>query len=154
MKLALALLLAGATASAHAGVSCKIGGTSIDAAGSLADFNYSPSGKAGRTGRVSLFRLMTRDNGDGPSSGVDLKAVDITRAGDYPVVDEAGWRSSIRVKGKRQRITSGQFRFTQFEMRDTTGRAVGTVEFTTEQTSGSCSFDVEVQGINRDRLGL
>lgn len=58
------------------------------------------------------------------------------------------------MQGKQQRVTSGKFHFTHFEMHDSTGRAAGTVEFTTEQTRGSCRFDVEVKGINRDRLGL
>ena len=146
-------LLSLATA-ASAGVSCKIGDADIRVSDSLADFNSSPSGKPGHTGRVSRFRLMTLDGGGAPTSSVELKAVDITTPGDYALANESLWRSVIRVQGKQQRVTGGQFHFTHFEMHDSTGRAAGTVEFTTAQTRGSCRFDVEVKGINRDRLGL
>ena len=150
----LAFALAGLATTAQADVSCKIGGADIRVSGSFSDFNYSPSGKPGNTGRLSRFRLMTLDGGEGATSSVELKAVDITTPGDYPVANESLWRSVIRVQGKKQHVTGGQFHFTHFEMHDTTGRAAGTVEFKTEQTSGSCRFDVEVKGINRDRLGL
>lgn len=149
-----ALLLAGVAAGAQAGVSCKIGGADIKVTDSLADFNYSPSGKPGNTGKLSRFRLITLDSSGGPTSSVELKAVDITTAGDYAVANEPLWRSVIRVSGKQQRTTGGQFHFTRFEMHDAVGRAAGTVEFTTDKTSGSCTFDVEIKGINRDRLGL
>ncbi len=153
MKTLIALTLLVLAAGAHAGVSCKIGGADIRVSESLADFNYSPSGKPGATGKVSRFRLMTLDGGDGPTSSVELKTVDITTPGDYTLSTESLWRSVIRVQGKQQKVTGGKFKFTRFEMHDSAGRAAGTVEFTTEQASGSCSFDVEVQGINRDRLG-
>lgn len=154
MKTLLALILLGLAASAQAGVSCKIGGADIRVSDSLADFNYSPSGKPGNTGKLSRFRLMTLDGGEAPTSSIELKAVDITAPGDYTLAMESLWRSVIRVQGKQQRVTGGKFHFTRFEMHDAVGRAAGTVEFTTDQTSGSCSFDVEVKGINRDRLGL
>ena len=154
MKTFITLALLGLTASAQAGVSCKIGGADIRVSDSLADFNYSPSGKPGATGKVSRFRLMTLDGGDAPTSSIELKTVDVTAPGDYTLAMESLWRSVIRVQGKQQRVTGGKFSFTRFEMHDATGRAVGKVEFTTDQTSGSCSFDVEVKGINRDRLGL
>lgn len=150
----LTLALLALAAGAQAGVSCKIGGADIRVSDSLADFNYSASGKVAATGKLSRFRLMTLDMGEGPTSGVELKAVDITTAGDYELAMESLWRSVIRVQGKSQRVTAGKFHFTRFEMKDTTGRAAGTVEFTTDKTSGSCTFDVEVKGINRDRLGL
>ncbi|MBW8844235.1 MAG: hypothetical protein JF607_04590 [Burkholderiales bacterium] len=154
MKIPFALVLLALATGAQAGVSCKIGGADIRVSDSLADFNYSPSGKPGHTGKVSRFRLMTLDGGEGPTSSVELKAVDITTPGDYAVSNESLWRSVIRVQGKQQKVTGGKFKFTRFEMHDSAGRAAGTVEFTTDQTSGSCSFDVEVKGINRDRLGL
>ena len=150
----LALALLALAASAQAGVSCKIAGADIRVSDSLADFNYSPSGKPGATGKLSRFRLMTLDGGDAPTSSVELKTVDITTPGDYTLSMESLWRSVVRVQGKSQRVTSGKFHFTRFEMKDSLGRAAGTVEFTTDQVSGSCNFDVEVKGINRDRLGL
>lgn len=153
-KLLLTLALLGLAASAQAGVSCKIAGADIRVSDSMADFNYSPSGKAGATGKLSRFRLMTLDGGDAPTSSVELKAVDITAPGDYALAMESLWRSVIRVQGKSQRVTGGKFHFTRFEMKGSVGRAAGTAEFTTDAASGSCSFDVEVKGIDRDRLGL
>lgn len=153
-KSLLALALLAVATGAQADVACKIGNADIRVSGSFSDFNYSPSGKPGHTGRVSRFRLMTLDGGDSPTSSVELKAVDITTPGDYAVANESLWRSVIRVQGKSQRVTGGTFHFTRFEMHDSSGRAAGTVEFTTDQTRGSCTFDVEVKGINRDRLGL
>lgn len=150
----LTLALLGLAASAQAGVSCKIAGADIRVSDSMADFNYSPSGKAGATGKLSRFRLMTLDGGGAPTSSVELKAVDITTPGDYALSMESLWRSVIRVQGKSQRVTAGKFHFTRFEMKDSVGRAAGTVEFTTDSTSGSCAFDVEVKGIDRDRLML
>lgn len=153
-KTLLAFLLVGLAAVAQADVSCRIGGADIRVSGSFSDFNYSPSGKPGATGKLSRFRLMTLDGGEAPTSSVELKAVDVTTPGDYTLAMESLWRSVIRVQGKQQRVTAGKFHFTRFDMKDSVGRAAGSVEFTTEQTSGSCSFDVEVKGINRDRLGL
>ena len=57
------------------------------------------------------------------------------------------------MQGDDQRVTSGRFRFTRFEMKDSQGRAVDTAEFRAGKSSGACSFDVEVKGVNRDRLG-
>ncbi|MBI3349576.1 MAG: hypothetical protein HY020_20500 [Burkholderiales bacterium] len=154
MKTCVALTLIGLSICAQASISCKIGGVDIRVSDNLADFNYSPSGKPGSTGKLSRFRLMTLDGGEAPTSSIELKTVDITTPGDYALSTESLWRSVIRVQGKQQKVTGGKFHFTRFEMHDATGRAAGTVEFTTEQISGSCVFDVEVKGINRDRLGL
>jgi hypothetical protein len=148
------LLLA---ANAHAGVTCKIGGAPIVVSDSLADASYSPSGKRDTSnGRLSLFRLMTMDmsEGDGDTSSVELKTADVTKPGDYPLSLEPGWRSNSDVKGAKQRVTGGKFHFTKFELSGNTGRAVGTVDFTTEKTSGACTFDVTVQAINRDAMGF
>ena len=153
-KSLLAFALLALAASAQAGTSCKIASADIRVSDSYSDFNYSPSGKAGATGKLSRFRLMTLDGGEAPTSNVELKTVDITGPGDYTLSMESLWRSVIRVQGKSQRVTAGKFHFTRFEMKDTVGRAAGTVEFTTDQASGSCTFDVEIKGINRDRLGL
>lgn len=81
------------------------------------------------------------------------KTVDVTAPGDYPLSTESLWRSSIRVQGVDQRVSSGRFRFTRFEIKDSRGRAVGAVEFSAANSSGACTFDVEVKGQNRDRLG-
>jgi hypothetical protein len=149
------LLAATLAVGARADVSCQVGGADLPMAGSLADFNYSASGKAGgSSGRVSLFRLMAGNEGEDRRLSIELKTVDVSKPGEYPVVDESGWRSVIRVQGKKQRVTGGKFQFSRFEMRGHTGRAAGSVEFTTEQTRGRCTFDVEVKGIERDRLGL
>jgi hypothetical protein len=153
MKHLIALLLAGLAAGAHAGIDCTIGGERITLHDGMADFNYSPSGKPGVTGKVSLFRLMGLGEDSSPLGTLELKAVDVTGAGDYALSLASGWRSAIHFERKRQRVTGGKFTFTRFEMRDHTGRAAGRVEFTTDKTRGSCSFDVEVKGINRDRLG-
>lgn len=154
MKHLIALLLAGLATSVHAGIDCDIGGSRITLLDGVADFNYSPSGKPGATGKVSLFRLMGLGPDDSPLGTLELKAVDVTTPGDYALSQASGWRSAIHFDKKRQRVTGGKFSFSRFEMRDHTGRAAGRVEFTTDKTSGSCSFDVEVKGINRDRLGL
>lgn len=150
----IALLLAGLAAGAHAGIDCDIGGTRIQLLDGIADFNYSPSGRPGATGKLSRFRLMGLGPESSPLGTLELKTVDVTTPGDYPLSLDSGWRSAIHFQGKRQRVTGGKFSFTRFEMRDHTGRAAGRVEFATDKTSGSCSFDVEVKGINRDRLGL
>lgn len=153
--LLLPLLAAVLAAPAQATVSCQVGGADIPMSASMADFNYSASGKAGAgTGRVSLFRLMAGNDGEDQRLSIELKTVDVSKPGEYPVVDESGWRSVIRVQGKKQRVTGGKFNFSRFDMKGNSGRAAGTVEFTTEQTRGRCSFDVEVKGIERDRLGL
>lgn len=135
-------------------VRCKIDAKDITISDSRADFNHSPSGVKGGSGHVSLFRLLTLNASEGETSSVELKTVDVTAPGDYPLSTESLWRSSIRVQGIDQRVISGRFHFTRFEMKDSRGRAVGTVEFSAGNSSGACTFDVEVRGQNRDRSGL
>jgi hypothetical protein len=134
-------------------VRCKIGSKDVVGVLVLADFNYSASGVKAATGKVSRFRLMANDEAAGETSGIELKAVDITTLGDYELSTESLWRSSVRVQGDDQRVTSGRFHLTRFEMKDSRGRAAGTVQFNTSKTSGVCSFDVELKGVERDRLG-
>jgi hypothetical protein len=133
-------------------VRCKLGGKDMVATIFLADFNYSAKGIKGATGKVSLFRLIANDDGPGETSGIDLKTVDVTTLGDYELSTESLWRSTVRVQGDDQRVTSGRFHLTRLEMKDSRGRAAGTVQFNTSKTNGVCSFDVEVKGINRGRL--
>lgn len=97
---------------------CKIDAKDIPVSDSRADFNYSPGGVKGGSGHVSLFRLLTLDASDGQTSSVELKTVDVTAPGDYPLSTESLWRSSIRVQGVDQRVSSGCFRFTRFEIKD------------------------------------
>jgi len=143
MKNFVALTLLALAASAQAGVSCK-----------FADLSHSPAGKRDANGKLSLFRLLTLDESDGDTNSIELKTVDVTRPGDYSLSIEPGWRSLVNVRGKREKVIGGKFHITQFEVKDTVAHAVGTVEFTSETTRGACSFDVPVQAINRDRLGL
>jgi hypothetical protein len=146
------VLLAWSAAAAQASVSCKINGNEIRVAEAMAHHDYSASGKKGASGHVSLFRLLTLDDSDGPTSSIELKTVDVSKPGDYRLSSEPGWTSRIRDRDDDQYVTSGRFRFTRFEPGQPGGRAVGTVEFTTGRASGSCSFDVLIQGINRDRF--
>jgi hypothetical protein len=134
-------------------VRCKIGGKEVAGALIIADFNYSAKGVKGATGKVSLFRLTANDDAADETSGIELKTVDITTVGDYELSTESLWRSTVRVQGGDQRVTSGRFHLTRFDMKDGRGRAAGTVQFNTSKTNGVCSFDVEVKGIHRDRLG-
>lgn len=154
MKTFVALTLLALAASAQAGVSCKFGGAAINVSDSLADLSHSPAGKRDANGKLSLFRLLTLDDSDGDTNSIELKTVDVTKPGDYPLSLEPGWRSLVDVRGKREKVSGGRFHITQFEVRDMVAHAVGTVEFTAETTRGACSFDVPVQAINRDRLGL
>lgn len=137
---------------AFAGVQCQISGQDIRVSNTLAHFDYSASGAKGLSGHMSLFRLLTIDDSDGPSSGVQLKAVDITVPGEYPVATESGWRSTVNDQGKDQAVTQGRFKFSHFAMQGSRGRAAGTVTFSTDKTSGTCSFDVPLTGMDRDRL--
>jgi hypothetical protein len=154
MKTLFALTLLAAAASAQAGVNCKFGGAAINVSESLADLSHSPSGKRDLNGKLSLFRLVTLDESEGDTNSIELKTADVTKPGDYVLSLEPGWRSSVDVRGKREKVSGGKFHFTHFEVRDSVGRAAGTVEFTSETTRGVCTFDVPVQAMNRDRLGL
>lgn len=142
----------GFIASSHAEVKCKINGQEIAVSKTMAKFDYSSSGKIGRSGRVSLFRLLTLGDDNGPFSNIDLKAVNITVPGDYDVSTASDWRSVINEKGSSQKVTRGVFHFSQFAMQGFSGRAVGTVEFIADSSSGSCTFNVEITGMDRDRL--
>lgn len=95
---------------------------------------------------------MTLDTSDGPTSNVELKTVDVQSAGDYRLSMEPGWRSNIRARDDDQAVTSGQFRFTRFDVKGEAGRAAGSVEFKTDKTSGTCTFDIALKVFNRDRL--
>lgn len=148
----LPLVLLGLGAVAQAEVRCHIGGREIPVANAMADFNDASSGERASTGKLSRFRLLTLDLSAGPNSSVELKTVDVTAPGEYALSTEALWRSVVRVANERQKVTAGRFRFTHFEIVEGRGRAVGTVEFNTEATKGSCSFDLEFKGVNRDRL--
>jgi hypothetical protein len=155
LTLLVTLLASAATVCTAAGpgtVRCKIGGKDLAFAGVVADHNYSASGVKGATGQVSRFRLIGFDDPADDGSGIELKTVDVTVAGDYALSTESLWRSTFRAQGKEQRVSSGRFRFTRFEMKESRGRAQGTVEFSAGASGGSCSFDVEVKGVNRDRL--
>jgi hypothetical protein len=148
----LVVTLLSLASAAQAGVSCKFGSETIAAADVQTMFQYSASGQRGKTGKVSYFRLMTHDDAPGASSGIQVKTVDVMKPGDYAMTTEAGWTSVIRLHGKEQRVTAGKFSFTRFEVSGSRGHAAGTLEFTTAQTRGSCSFDVDVQALNRDTL--
>jgi hypothetical protein len=152
MKTFIALILLGLVAAAHAGIDCEIGGTRLKLVDGEASFNYSPSGKPGASGEVSLFRLLGLGPEGGPLGSFDMKTVNVSKPGDHALSMKPTWRSALHFDGKRQRVTGGKFSFTRFEIREHVGRAAGRVEFTTDKTSGSCSFDVEIHGINRDRL--
>lgn len=56
-------------------------------------------GVKGETGKVPLFRLMASDDGEDETSGIELKAVDVTTPGDYELSTESLWRSKVRVRG-------------------------------------------------------
>ena len=150
--LLVAALGPGFIASSHAVVKCKINGQDIAVSDAMAKFDYSGSGILGRSGRISLFRLLTLDEGNGALSNIDLKAVNITAPGDYDVSTASDWRSVINDRGSSQKVTRGVFHFSRFAMQGFSGSAVGTVEFTTDRSSGSCAFNVEMTGMDRDRL--
>lgn len=147
-----ALLLAGCVAGAHAGVDCQFGGEAIAADDVQTMFQYSASSTRDRNGKLSYFRLMTHDEGPGPSSGLQVKTVDVTTPGDYAMAKEPGWTSVIRLHGKDQRVTVGKFSFTRFDVSGPRGHAAGTLAFTTAKTTGSCTFDVEFSAVDRDTL--
>ena len=153
MRIFIATTLLALAASAQAGVSCKFGGAAINVSDSLADLSHSPAGRRDANGKLSLFRLLTLDESEGDTNSIELKTADVTKPGDYALSLEPGWRSLVNVRGQREKLSGGKFHITQFEVRDTVAHAVGTVEFTSETTRGICSFDVQVQAINRDRLG-
>lgn len=152
MKTFIALTLLSLAATAHAGIDCEIGGQRIKLRDGIADFNYSASGTPGVTGKVSLFRLLGLGPEGGPLGSLELKTVDVTTPGDYALSTAATWRSAFHFNGKRQRVSSGKFSFSRFEISDHLGRAAGRVEFSADAASGVCTFDVEIKGINRDRL--
>ena len=152
-SLSLLLLTTSLCGASSAEVNCKIGGREIRVAEAISDFNYSAKGVRGASsGKVSHFRLITIDDGDGPTSGIELKTVDVTALGEYALSTESLWRSNFRLNDKDQNVTTGRFNFTRFEMQGSRGRAAGTVEFASALNSGSCSFNVEVMVLNRDRL--
>jgi hypothetical protein len=154
MKTFVALtLLATAAASAQAGVNCKFNGRDIVVSDSLADLQYSASGKRDRNGNLSMLRLLTLDDSEGDTHSVELKTVDVTKPGDYPLSLAPGWRSNVDANGEHERVTGGVFHIRRFEISGAEGRAAGTVEFTTAKTQGVCSFDVPLQAMERDRLG-
>jgi hypothetical protein len=136
-----------------AGVTCTMGGSEVPIGESMSDFVYSARGVPGEaTGKISHFRLMAMGTGDAKtSSNIQLKTVDVKGPGSYPVVNESLWRSTVRERGKNQKTTGGRFVFTKFDVNGMRGHAVGTVEYTTEQSKGACSFDVEFTAVNRDR---
>lgn len=140
------------SAAAQAEVRCEFNGRAIPVAESTVVFHYSASGTRGPSGKVSHFRLSTLDGSDGPTSSVELKAVDITTPGEYALTTESGWRSTLLVNGKKQKVLSGRFVFATFTAARAHGRAAGTVEFDTGATRGSCRFDVEFSPLETDGL--
>ena len=91
-RLVATLLTGAATTSAAANldsVRCKIDGKDITVSDSLANFSYSPSGLKGGSGHVSMFRLSTSDAGEGQTSSIELKTVDVTAPGDYTLSTES-----------------------------------------------------------------
>jgi hypothetical protein len=154
--LSAALLTLSLISSSWASVTCKKDGSDVPMGDGYADFTYSPRGVHGaETGKMSHFRLMTIGNKKGGAKfDLELKTVDVTGPGAYPFSTETTWRSVVKPEGgKRQRVKEGRFVFTRFEMNEARGQAVGTLEYTTEQGDrGVCSFNVEVVGVNIDRL--
>lgn len=136
----------------QAGVSCTIDGRAIPVSESIVNFHYSASGTRGPSGKVSHFRLMTLDGGDGPESDVELKTVDVTTPGDYELSTGSGWRSVFTVAHKRQKVTGGRFHFKAFEVHRERGHAAGTVEFHADKIRGECRFDVVFEATETDRL--
>jgi len=142
------LLLA---AAARADVQCQFADITLNTGHTQSQLQHSASGQRGRSGKLSFFAVRA-GNDDNPSSSIDLKAVDVTAPGDYDIAHEPGWASVIRVHGKMQRITSGRITFTQFAVSGPRAHATGTASFKTAQTEGRCSFDVDVQAVDRDTL--
>jgi hypothetical protein len=147
----IALSLLALAAVARADVKCAFGDAAIATADAQTMFQYSASGAPGKSGKISFFRLIAHD-GASPSSSIELKVVDVMAPGDFAMTMEPGWTSVIRLHGKQQRVTAGKFSFSRFEVSGSRGRAVGTLEFKTAQTQGHCSFDVELQAVDRDTL--
>lgn len=147
MKATLFFSLLALAASAQAAVDCKFNGRPVVVTEAFSDYHYSGAGKRDANGNLSMFRLLTLDESDGGPNSVELKTTDVTRPGTYALSMAAGWQSLVDVQGETQRVTGGSFTLTRFQMQGSTGRAAGSVSFTTAKVSGSCSFDIEVVGV-------
>jgi hypothetical protein len=131
-------LLASTAASALAGVNCKFNGCDIIVCDSLADLQYSASGKRERerNDNLSMLRLLTLQASKGDTQSVELKTVDVTQPGDYPLSWAPGWRSNVDAHGEHGHVTGGVFHIRRFEVNGTEGRAAVTVEFATAKIQG------------------
>jgi hypothetical protein len=137
-------------------VQCKLGGKDYKFPDLSVSLQHSAKGIKGPSGNIAHFRLMatkfTADFDESPTSGIDVKTVDVTALGEYKISTAALWRSEARVEDESQKISSGTITFTRFDKTEFEGRASGTLRFETSKTSGSCSFDVPMLVTNLDRL--
>lgn len=149
----LAALVGGGVLAQPSGVQCKINGQPLPVNDIVADANVSPSGeRGGFSNSVSLFRLMTMQFGDGPSSGLELKTDDVDTVSERPVSTRSLWRSSVRWQDKELKVSEGKFSFKRWTPSWPKGRAAGSVWFLAEGLKGECQFDVEMKVVDRDRL--
>ncbi|KQW51461.1 MULTISPECIES: hypothetical protein [unclassified Roseateles] len=149
MRTALAFSFLTLAAGAQAAVDCQFNGRPVVVSESFADFHTNSLGKRDVNGYLSMFRLLTMDESDGGPNSVELKTIDVTKPGRYALSKDAGWRSQIDVQGDTVPTTGGEFNITRLEVRGSTGRAAGTVTFSTAKVNGSCRFDVELVVVDR-----
>ncbi len=137
-------------------VQCKLGGNDYRFPDLSVSLQHSAKGIKGQSGNFAHFRLMatkfTADFDESPTSGIDVKTVDVTALGEYKISTEALWRSEARIEDESQKIRSGTITFTRFDKTEFEGRASGTLRFETSKTGGSCSFDVPMLVTNLDRM--
>lgn len=147
--LALSCVAALLSAPVWASVRCNIGGQDYALGEVHADHNYSASGQKGASGYVSLFRVIATD---GSGTSVELKVDDLVKPGTYALAKRGTWRSVFSVDKGQRKVEEGEMTVSRFEMHDRTGRAAGSVRFVGGGMEGRCQFDVEVVGLERDRL--